>query len=178
MMACLSTEPAGAPGRLSGKSCGSWLFCRSSRISSKLSNSLPGCKQRKHNTRCCSPAPGAPLVPHGKAFICFLRAAQRKLTKLSERDCAGCLGLTHLALGSMALQAAWTPPSGPRHWDAHSHTTRTSCPWEAGGFLPSSVQAARVIWQGKRSHSDEDGDLCRYNKYCFQHSCISSLFMT
>lgn len=49
MMACLSTEPAGAPGRLSGKSCGNWLFCRSSRISSKLSNSLPGCNKKKHN---------------------------------------------------------------------------------------------------------------------------------
>lgn len=49
MMACLSTEPAGAPGRLSGKSCGNWLFCRSSRISSKLSNSLPGCNKKKNN---------------------------------------------------------------------------------------------------------------------------------
>lgn len=51
MMACLSTEPAGAPGRVSGKSCGNWLFCRSSRISSKLSNSLPGCKGEKNTVR-------------------------------------------------------------------------------------------------------------------------------
>lgn len=49
MMACLSTEPAGTPGRLSGKSCGNWLFCRSSRISSKLSNSLPGCNKEHAN---------------------------------------------------------------------------------------------------------------------------------
>lgn len=70
MMACLSTEPAGTPGRLSGKSCGNWLFCRSSRISSKLSNSLPGCNREHTNPQyrsllaCCwRPAcakPGSP----------------------------------------------------------------------------------------------------------------------
>lgn len=46
MMACLSTDPAGAPGLVSGKSCGNWLFCKSSKISSKLSSSLPGCSQQ------------------------------------------------------------------------------------------------------------------------------------
>lgn len=89
MMACLSTEPAGAPGRLSGKSCGNWLFCRSSRISSKLSNSLPGCNKKKkqpqtHSTRRCSPAVGVLLVPsqapHNRyartGFGCFLQEAR------------------------------------------------------------------------------------------------------
>lgn len=67
MMACLSTEPAGTPGRLSGKSCGNWLFCRSSRISSKLSNSLPGCNKEHTNpqytsllARCWRPARAKP----------------------------------------------------------------------------------------------------------------------
>lgn len=46
MMACLSTDPAGAPGRVSGKSCGNWLFCKSSKISSRLSSSLPGCSEQ------------------------------------------------------------------------------------------------------------------------------------
>lgn len=45
MMACLSTDPAGAPGLVSGNSCGNWLFCKSSKISSKLSSSLPGCSK-------------------------------------------------------------------------------------------------------------------------------------
>lgn len=60
MMACLSTEPAGTPGRLSGKSCGNWLFCRSSRISSKLSSSLPGCNKEHTDpsTGRCPPAVG------------------------------------------------------------------------------------------------------------------------
>lgn len=88
MMACLSTEPAGAPGRLSGKSCGNWLFCRSSRISSKLSNSLPGCNRKKnqtqtHSTGRRSPAVGVLLVPSQAApnryartgFGCFLQEA-------------------------------------------------------------------------------------------------------
>lgn len=112
MMACLSTEPAGAPGRLSGKSCGNWLFCRSSRISSKLSSSLPGCKQRKHGTRCCLPAVGVLLMPccTCTGFRCSPQEAQCKAHKVVKKgQCS--LPWAHLACSwrALALQALLAP---------------------------------------------------------------------
>lgn len=46
-MVCLSTGPLAGTVFMSGKSCCNWLFCRSSRISSKLSKSLLICCQQQ-----------------------------------------------------------------------------------------------------------------------------------
>lgn len=178
MMACLSTEPAGTPGRLSGKSCGNWLFCRSSRISSKLSNSLPGCNKEHTNpqyrsllTCCWCPAcakPGRPPESHlHRPRMCLApRLMWRELTNLLEGGCAGLPGLVCLALGS---------PVG--HWHPfESPTSGRMIPYLERFFPVHSVISADR--DNRRSRSAEEGGLCRYNQYFFQHSCISSLFVT
>lgn len=179
MMACLSTEPAGTPGRLSGKSCGNWLFCRSSRISSKLSNSLPGCNKEHTNpqyrwlpARCwlaACPKPGSPRGHSAPPWMCLAPGPMcRKLTNLLEGDCAGFPGLVCLAFGelSVALAPLHKPHIG----------TDDSIPWATGRLYPA--RSVISVDRDKRSRSAEDGGLCRYNQYFFQHSCISSLFMT
>lgn len=138
MMACLSTEPAGAPGRLSGKSCGNWLFCRSSRISSKLSSSLPGCKQRKHGTRCCSPAVGV-LLTHCCTCTgsrCSLQEAQCKAHKVVKKGLCR-LPWAHLACSWRAWHRRhyWHPFKTLAWVHTKSHTIRTSRQREPGGFL-------------------------------------------
>lgn len=193
MMACLSTEPAGAPGRLSGKSCGNWLFCRSSRISSKLSNSLPGCNKKKHSANpqytlllaCCwrpartEPGRPPPLRPCQLRTLPARSPMRSKLTVVPE-GCAAFPGLVCPALGEPDVAPAPAPLQNPKNVGTYD-----SAPWSvprAKGRSSlralRSVQTAGIVWRGKRSRSDEDGGLCRYNQYSFQHSHISSLFMT
>lgn len=53
-----------------------------------------------------------------------------------------------------------------------------SIPWAAGGFLPVHSVISADSRDNRRARSAEDGGVCRYDCYLFQHSCISSLFMT
>lgn len=176
MMACLSTEPAGTPGRLSGKSCGNWLFCRSSRISSKLSNSLPGCNKEHTNPQyssllaCCWPSQAPPSVTAAAAADVSGNSPDGKAAhKPLEGNCAGFQGSSTLLLGSPVCHGH---PSKPRTGTYHS------IPWATGGFLPVHSVISADSRDNRRARSAEDGGLCRYNQYFFQHSCISSLFMT
>lgn len=182
MMACLSTEPAGTPGRLSGKSCGNWLFCRSSRISSKLSNSLPGCNKEHANpqytsllARCWRPArakPGSPPPSHPHwPWMCLAPCLMwRKLTNLLEGDCAGFSGLVCLAFGESSVALAPLQKPHIRTYD--------STPWATGRSFPVHSVTGADSRDNRRSRSAEDGGLCRYNQYFFQHSYVSSLFTT
>lgn len=134
MMACLSTDPAGMPGRLSGKSCGNWLFCRSSRISSKLSNSLPGCNKKNHKptihlaaylllaSRLCRARQPATVMPAPASDASCKKPSVEETHKVVKR---GLYRLPRACLPCMWGACCGTgTPSAP--WDVQIYTIHTS----------------------------------------------------
>lgn len=144
-------------------------------------------KNTNHSTRRCSPAVGILLVHSQAARITVMPAlaSDTSCKKPNVEEAHKAVEKGRCKLPRVRLPCIWGArcgtgtPSKPWHRDVQTATW--SVPQAKRRFFLCTlwpVQTAGIIWQGKRSNSDEDGGLCRYNQYSFQPSHISSLFMT